>query len=633
MTIDKENNNTEDTQRESFSKINRKRNILFALIDFFFVKKFNSNIISMAKWCDLKENKKIYLLTYNIINYLRDNKHSALELKILMLSMRYLEDDRKHFNLLLKTYTTKNLKINNIKSLISLRKELAKVSFIHASKHFNVSFIELLNILDTCIVNYLFSSIAFLFEDGSFNFLRLMFLLKTEKKFSQIDKCFLCIDEKNINFPCNEKIIYSIVLKEFRKYILKTHHLQDPNRIILAWIWLKVIRQYRSEVDVDELSFRLDLVHNIALLRRSRPDLSAETVVHSGPDASPVFPRFESGGMDCAGWSTPVGLQSNGRSPFEPSCLVMLDNAMFFGDTTLIWCHDAKWRLADTEELTSYNRSPGLLEVRSTSKRQREIGRLDDITAIDTSREHAHSRSGRFFLASVVNFGANFGHFIYQTLPNISFYQTHIHDGRRIVLNGEPKDFQRAYLSMLGINIDEISYLGSDQVLEGDLAYFRESFGPQVNFVRVQALRQRVAVLELARPSPFGQRVYLSRQVAAARRTANEEEVQELLRSFGFDIVVPDGRTAEEQIAILENANIVVAPHGSALTNLIFCQQSKLVIEGHSKTKPDQTTFMHMLGHKVYWTEMKPRIVNNGNIEYFWNISDLKSLLNKIFNT
>jgi hypothetical protein len=75
-------------------------------------------------------------------------------------------------------------------------------------------------------------------------------------------------------------------------------------------------------------------------------------------------------------------------------------------------------------------------------------------------------------------------------------------------------------------------------------------------------------------------RIYVRRGKVPNRNMKNTEEIDRLLNTrYGMEPVVMDGLRIEEQAEIFFNADVVVAPHGAALTNLIFSKPGTVVIE------------------------------------------------------
>jgi len=74
-------------------------------------------------------------------------------------------------------------------------------------------------------------------------------------------------------------------------------------------------------------------------------------------------------------------------------------------------------------------------------------------------------------------------------------------------------------------------------------------------------------------------RIYISRANSMQRRIANEEKLLPVLRDYGFQVVKLEELTFGEQIGLFNEAEVVVAPNGSGLANLVFCPKGTTVIE------------------------------------------------------
>jgi hypothetical protein len=74
-------------------------------------------------------------------------------------------------------------------------------------------------------------------------------------------------------------------------------------------------------------------------------------------------------------------------------------------------------------------------------------------------------------------------------------------------------------------------------------------------------------------------RIYVQRGNVKRRRVVNEAEVIHLLKNYGFSVISMDNKTLKEQVQIFSSAEAIVAPHGAALTNLLFIQSQTKVVE------------------------------------------------------
>jgi len=94
----------------------------------------------------------------------------------------------------------------------------------------------------------------------------------------------------------------------------------------------------------------------------------------------------------------------------------------------------------------------------------------------------------------------------------------------------------------------------------------------------VRALDEFTAPLRLP-SSPFGERLYISREKAKRRRVVNETELWAELVAHGFVKLHLEDLTWTQQITAFRAAKVIVSPHGAGLANLAFCQRGTKVIE------------------------------------------------------
>jgi capsular polysaccharide biosynthesis protein/Tfp pilus assembly protein PilF len=76
-----------------------------------------------------------------------------------------------------------------------------------------------------------------------------------------------------------------------------------------------------------------------------------------------------------------------------------------------------------------------------------------------------------------------------------------------------------------------------------------------------------------------GRKLWVSRNDASLRRVANEDEVLDALVPKGFERIVIGTMGVSAQAELFAAADVIVAPHGAALTNLAFCRPDTRVVE------------------------------------------------------
>lgn len=73
--------------------------------------------------------------------------------------------------------------------------------------------------------------------------------------------------------------------------------------------------------------------------------------------------------------------------------------------------------------------------------------------------------------------------------------------------------------------------------------------------------------------------LYISREKAKRRKVINEIELATFLSKKGFEKVILEDYTLDEQMQLMHKSKIVISCHGAGLTNIMFMQKGQTVIE------------------------------------------------------
>lgn len=90
---------------------------------------------------------------------------------------------------------------------------------------------------------------------------------------------------------------------------------------------------------------------------------------------------------------------------------------------------------------------------------------------------------------------------------------------------------------------------------------------------------RRMAAVAPRRAEAWPKRLYIDRRGSDQRPLANEGELVAALATRGFVPVRLETHPLADQIALFAHAEIIVAPHGAGLTNLVFAQPGTRVLE------------------------------------------------------
>jgi len=152
-------------------------------------------------------------------------------------------------------------------------------------------------------------------------------------------------------------------------------------------------------------------------------------------------------------------------------------------------------------------------------------------------------------------------------------------------------------LEMLGMNPDDFCTLDYTRPLRVKKLTVLETdrFRPEL----LQSVRE--AFSESITGDPH-RRIYISRAKAARRKLLNEDDIWPLLKSMGFEKVFMEELSFSKQVELMQQSAVVVAPHGAAITNVLFCQPGTHVVEiaDLSFPNPNFYALASAMGHH-YW--------------------------------
>ncbi|MFB0843843.1 glycosyltransferase family 61 protein [Paenibacillus oleatilyticus] len=207
---------------------------------------------------------------------------------------------------------------------------------------------------------------------------------------------------------------------------------------------------------------------------------------------------------------------------------------------------------------------------------------------------------------------AVYGHWFYDILPRIHLLEQSGIPIDKYLIGQLHHPFQYESLSMLGfpmhklIQVDRSDFhlMASNLVVPAVPLMVGKS--PRWAY---QFLRQR-----LGEGQPVGQaggyeRIYVSRQDAAARFVVNEDEVMSVLGEKGFTKIVPTPLTMRDKIALYSSARVVVAPFGSSNINITFCPPGAKLVELSPRTVIDN----------YFW-----KICRHAGVDYYEVVCDIE---------
>ncbi|MCL2614169.1 MAG: glycosyltransferase family 61 protein [Nocardioidaceae bacterium] len=177
--------------------------------------------------------------------------------------------------------------------------------------------------------------------------------------------------------------------------------------------------------------------------------------------------------------------------------------------------------------------------------------------------------------------GGNYYHFVTDALPRIGMLREALPDVEPDVwVLDRGARYQRELLALLGVEPERVVEPGPGLHLRA-----RRLLVPSLPNAEMLAPPQSQEWLAARLPpspaaSDLPERIYVTRGTTPnTRRLVSEDATWERLERRGFARVDPGTLSVQEQVDTFAAARVVVAPHGAALTNLVFCRPGVRLLE------------------------------------------------------
>jgi hypothetical protein len=171
-----------------------------------------------------------------------------------------------------------------------------------------------------------------------------------------------------------------------------------------------------------------------------------------------------------------------------------------------------------------------------------------------------------------------YGHWMLDTLPRLALLENSGIAWDKLV-TPQATRFQRDTLRLLGIDASRIIE-ERDLHLEAARLVVPTLPGLPGNPPRWACDFLRSRFLPLAGPrTRSDRRIYISREKAKTRHVVNERQLIQALGARGFECILLEDMPFLDQVRLLNESSVVISPHSTGLTNLVFCRPGTSVIE------------------------------------------------------
>lgn len=190
----------------------------------------------------------------------------------------------------------------------------------------------------------------------------------------------------------------------------------------------------------------------------------------------------------------------------------------------------------------------------------------------------------------------SYGHFILNGISKAGMIAPYIAAGEKVIVPTQRKGFHDSIIRYLGFDPDQ--FIFTERITGYRSSNLRVIAEAPLGMWQYNALRTLREFMP--RPPDTGgkKRIFVDRPPGARRPLQNHQAILDLLAKYDIEVVHPELLPFDEQVAIFESADVIVAPHGSALITLVFCLKPKRIVELQNKTTYRQCLY-NFLGHQA----------------------------------
>lgn len=183
-----------------------------------------------------------------------------------------------------------------------------------------------------------------------------------------------------------------------------------------------------------------------------------------------------------------------------------------------------------------------------------------------------------------IRFSHNYFHWMYDLIPKLEVLEQaniSLSEIDAFLVNHCQYPFQREMLHLMGVPDEQILDDAVCHAIADRLIVPISSFDQKGRIAKhtCDFLRKKLLPNISLTDATYPTRFYISRKGAKYRKVLNEDEVLAHLQPFGFVEIVLETFSVQSQIALFSKAEIIIAPHGAGLSNLVFASPGVKLIE------------------------------------------------------
>lgn len=206
--------------------------------------------------------------------------------------------------------------------------------------------------------------------------------------------------------------------------------------------------------------------------------------------------------------------------------------------------------------------------------------------------------------------GAELGfyHFLCESLSKVQLLADILDKVNHILINGPKSDWKEKWLVRAGINMDRIMWVDSSAHYHCEQLIFTNKLvnDQMINDWCVTGLRKLMQVEHIVVDPQRKRKIWITRNGSGSREVIWEDM---LIHQFpDIDRVDLSILTAEETIKAMQEASLVIAPHGAGLSNIYLCNPGTEIIELYPDHYPFQPCYHRLsticdLNHRIMYLD------------------------------
>ena len=220
-----------------------------------------------------------------------------------------------------------------------------------------------------------------------------------------------------------------------------------------------------------------------------------------------------------------------------------------------------------------------------------------------TRKPRGKPKPGRYVPLLTIWGAKNMGHFFFDAMLRVALFDNL--DELLFLVPTAPQPWHLGLFEIAGIKPEQIvpadeGFTCVEEVVACHIA--TEGSMPRAELLR------RFREIALANtistpPTRRNRRIFIDRSAAKRRKTANQKELEPVLKERGFEIVQWEQLSMAEQVRLAAETEIMAGPHGTSLLNSIYAQPGIKLLEIINPSWWDAATLRQctLMGHEFWY--------------------------------